>query len=48
MNRTLQGSYVKRYHYRSPDELKAHMQTFLIAKNFASGLKTLKGLTSFE
>ena len=45
MNRTIKEATVKRYHYGSHDELKAHMQTFLMAYNFARRLKTLKGLT---
>lgn len=36
MNRTIKETTVKRYHYSSHDELKAHMQTFLMAYNFAS------------
>jgi hypothetical protein len=48
MNRTIKEATVKRYHYSSHDELKAHMQTFLMAYNFARRLKTLKGLTPFE
>jgi len=48
MNRTIKEATVKRYHYSSYDELKAHMQTFLMAYNFARRLKTLKVLTPFE
>ena len=48
MNRTIKEATVKRYHYGSHDELKAHMQTFLMAYNFAKRLKTLKGLTPYE
>ena len=48
MNRTLKEATVKRYHYGSHDELKAHMQTFLMAYNFAKRLKALKGLTPYE
>jgi hypothetical protein len=39
---------VKRYHYNPHDELKEHMQTFLMAYNFARRLKTPKELTPFE
>jgi hypothetical protein len=35
-------------HYNPHDELKVHMQTFLMAYNFARRLKTLKELTPFE
>ena len=45
MNRTLKEATVKRYPYNSHDELKLHMQAFLMAYNFAKRLKTLKGLT---
>ena len=34
---------MQRYHYNSHDELKVHVQTFLMAYNFARRLKTLKG-----
>jgi hypothetical protein len=43
MNRTIKEATVKRYHYSSHDELKAPIQTFLMACNFARRLKTLKG-----
>jgi len=48
MNRTLKEATVRRYHYASHDELRAHLQTFLDAYNFAKRLKTLKGLTPYE
>ncbi|MDX9698725.1 MAG: integrase core domain-containing protein, partial [Rhodocyclaceae bacterium] len=48
MNRTIKEATVKRYHYRSHDQLKSHLQTFLMAYNFARRLKTLKGLTPYE
>ena len=48
MNRTIKEATVKRYHYGSHDELKAHMQTFLMTYNFVKRLKTLKGLTPYE
>lgn len=48
MNRTLKEATVKRYHYDSHDQLKAHLQMFVEAYNFAKRLKTLKGLTSYE
>jgi hypothetical protein len=48
MNRTLKEATVKRYPYNSHDELKLHMQAFLMAYNFAKRLKTLKGLTPYE
>ena len=48
MNRTLKEATVRRYHYASHDELRAHLQTFLDAYNFAKRLKQLKGMTVFE
>jgi transposase InsO family protein len=48
MNRTLKEATVKRYHYGSREQLRAHLQTFLDAYNFAKRLKTLKGLTPYE
>ena len=48
MNRTIKEATVKRYHYQSHEQLKAHLQTFLMAYNFARRLKTLKGLTPYE
>jgi transposase InsO family protein len=48
MNRTLKEATVRRYHYETHDQLRAHLRTFLDAYNFAKRLKTLKGLTVFE
>jgi len=48
MNRTIKEATVKRYHYGSHDQLKAHLHTFLLAYNFAKRLKTLRGLTPYE
>jgi transposase InsO family protein len=48
MNRTLKEATVQRYHYGSHAQLKAHLQAFLMAYNFAKRLKTLRGLTPFE
>ena len=47
MNRTIKEATVKRYYYQSHDQLKSHLQTFLMAYNFAKRLKTLKGLTPY-
>ena len=35
---------VKKYHYETHQNLRDHLQTFLMAYNFAKRLKTLKGL----
>jgi transposase InsO family protein len=48
MNRTIKEATVKRYYYESHEQLKAHLQSFLMAYNFARRLKSLKGLTPYE
>jgi transposase InsO family protein len=48
MNRTLKDATVKRYHYGTHAQLKAHIHAFLMAYNFAKRLKTLRGLTPYE
>jgi len=48
MNRTIKEATVRRYYYDSHDQLRAHLDTFMTAYNFAKRLKTLKGLTPFE
>jgi transposase InsO family protein len=48
MNRTLKDATVKRYHYGSHDQLRAHLQLFVDAYNHARRLKTLRGLTPCE
>jgi transposase InsO family protein len=48
MNRTIKDATVKRYHYDSHDQLRAHLGGFLTAYNFARRLKTLRGLTPYE
>jgi transposase InsO family protein len=48
MNRTLKDATVKRYHYESHDELRAHLDLFLDAYNHARRLKALRGLTPYE
>ena len=48
MNRTLKEATVKKCHYETHQNLRDHLQTFLMAYNFAKRLKTLKGLTSYE
>src|SRR5271170_2804242 len=45
MNRTIKEATVKRFHYQAHQHLKEHLQTFLMAYNFAKRLRTLKGLT---
>ena len=48
MNRTLKEATVKRYHYETHDQLRAHLQLFVDAYNHARRLKTLRGLTPYE
>ena len=48
MNRTLKDATVKRYYYQTHQQLKEHLQTFLMAYNFAKRLKTLRGLTPYR
>jgi transposase InsO family protein len=48
MNRTIKDATVKRFHYETHDELRAHLADFVSAYNFAKRLKTLKGLTPYE
>lgn len=48
MNRTIKEATVKRYHYDSHDQLKAHLIDFINAYNFGRRLKALKGLTPYE
>ena len=42
MNRTIKEATVRRYYYDSHDQLRAHLDTFMAAYNFAKRLKTLK------
>src|SRR3712207_3436487 len=48
MNRTLKDATVRRYHYDSHDQLRAHLRLFVDAYNHARRLKTLRGLTPYE
>ena len=48
MNRTLKQATVRRYHYRTHEQLEAHLKAFLDAYNFAKRLQTLNGLTPYE
>jgi transposase InsO family protein len=48
MNRTIKEATIKRYHYDSHDQLRAHLTDFIAAYNFARRLKTLSGLTPYE
>ena len=48
MNRTIKEATVKRYHYETHSQLKAHLTDFIAAYNYARRLKTLNGLTPYE
>src|SRR5918997_4243431 len=48
MSRTLKDATVKRYHYGSHDELRAHPRLFVDAYNYGRRLKTLRGLSPYE
>lgn len=48
MNRTLKEATVKKLYYQTHQHLKEHLQTSLMAYNFAKRLKTLKGLTPYQ
>jgi hypothetical protein len=48
MNRTIKDATVKRYHYDSHDQLRAHLADFVSAYDFGRRLKTLRGLTPYE
>src|SRR3954463_3342831 len=48
MNRTIKDATVRRYHSDSHDQLRAPLQLFLEAYNYARRLKTLRGLTPYE
>src|ERR671912_125003 len=48
MNRTIKEATVKRFHYTTHDQLRAHLADFMAAYNFGRRLKTLRGLTPYE
>lgn len=48
MNLTLKDATVYRYFYETHQKLRDHLETFLMAYNFAKRLKTLNGLTPYE
>jgi|GEM_PF-1742829 Protein of unknown function, DUF/Integrase core domain len=48
MNRTIKDATVKRDHYDTHEQLRAHLQLFVDAYNHARRLKTLRGLTPYE
>jgi transposase InsO family protein len=48
MNRTIKEATVHRYYYDTHQQLRAHLDDFIAAYNFARRLKTLRGLTPYE
>lgn len=48
MKRAIKDAPVKRYHYRSRDELRHHLQLFVDAYNYGRRLKALRGLMPYE
>jgi transposase InsO family protein len=48
MNRTLKEATVRRYHDETHQQLEDHLAAFLDADNFATRLKTLRGLTPYQ
>lgn len=48
MNRTIKEATVHRYFYETHEQLQCHLETFMMAYNFAKRLKSLKGLTPYE
>lgn len=48
MNRTIKEATVKRCHYDSHKQMRAHLGDFVMAYNFAKRLKTFKSLTPYE
>ena len=48
MNRTIKEATVRRYHYGTHDELRAHLHLFVDAYNYGRRLKAIRGLTPYE
>ena len=48
MNRTLKEATVRKYHYKTHDQLRNHLQAFVSVYNNAKRLKSLKGLTPHQ
>lgn len=48
MNRTIKDATVTCIHYSNHDDLRAHLNNFVSAYNFARRLKTLTGLTPYD
>jgi transposase-like protein len=48
MNRTVKDATVRAFHYETAESLKAHLDAFLTAYNFAKHLKSLRWRTPFQ
>ena len=48
MNRTVKDATVRAFHYETLDSLKAHLDAFITAHNFAKHLKSLRWRTPFQ
>jgi transposase len=48
MNRTVKDATVRAFHYETLDSLKAHLDAFITAYNFAKHLKSLRWQTPFQ
>jgi hypothetical protein len=48
MNRTIKEATVRRFHYATHDQLRAHLADLVAAYNFGRRLKSLRGLTPYE
>jgi transposase-like protein len=48
MNRTVKDATVRAFHYETLDNLKAHLDAFITAYNFAKHLKSLRWRTPFQ
>ena len=48
MNRTVKDATVRAFHYEALDSLKAHLDAFVTAYNFAKHLKSLRWRTPFQ
>ena len=48
MNRTLKEATVRCSDYHSHDQLRGHLETFMVSYNFTKRFKALRGLTPYE
>ena len=48
MNRTVKDATVRAFHYETVANLKAHLDAFITAYNFAKHLKSLRWRTPFQ